>query len=263
MLQFFRRIRRQLLTEKKFTRYILYAIGEILLVVFGILIALQINNWNENKKNNALQLNYINGLISDLDYDIRGFSQGIDEIERHRKSADAMLICYKFNTTLPDSVLIEHMTNLVIISRFNHRNTVLDDMKSAGRLNLISSDSVRQRIISYYQLAGDIIEGSERNNDWILNHIIASPVYTGAFDFNSTVAATKRFPPAMKSIEVSPFDGLPLIDDPLNPNRENIVNLITAKNMLEGLNKVAGLTVREEAKNLKVLLEDYREQIDQ
>jgi hypothetical protein len=47
MIKFFRKIREKLVTEYKFSKYALYAIGEILLVVVGILIALQINNWND------------------------------------------------------------------------------------------------------------------------------------------------------------------------------------------------------------------------
>ena len=50
MLRFLRRVRQRLLAENGFRKYLLYAIGEILLVVIGILIALQINNWNEEKK---------------------------------------------------------------------------------------------------------------------------------------------------------------------------------------------------------------------
>ncbi|MEJ2585524.1 MAG: DUF6090 family protein [Robiginitalea sp.] len=50
MLRFFRQIRQRLLTDSKFNKYLLYAVGEILLVVIGILIALQINNWNEERK---------------------------------------------------------------------------------------------------------------------------------------------------------------------------------------------------------------------
>ena len=50
MIKFFRSIRRALLAENKFSKYLLYAIGEIVLVVIGILIALQINNWNEERK---------------------------------------------------------------------------------------------------------------------------------------------------------------------------------------------------------------------
>jgi hypothetical protein len=50
MIKFFRKIRQNLLSEGKTGKYFKYAIGEIVLVVFGILIALSINNWNENKK---------------------------------------------------------------------------------------------------------------------------------------------------------------------------------------------------------------------
>ena len=51
MIKFFRKIRQRLLTENRLGKYLLYAIGEILLVVIGILIALSINNWNEERKN--------------------------------------------------------------------------------------------------------------------------------------------------------------------------------------------------------------------
>lgn len=50
MIKFFRHIRQPLLSENKFSKYLLYAIGEIVLVVIGIPIALQINNWNEQRK---------------------------------------------------------------------------------------------------------------------------------------------------------------------------------------------------------------------
>jgi len=52
MIKFFRRIRQKLLSENKFSKYLLYAIGEIILVVIGILIALQINTWNQERLNN-------------------------------------------------------------------------------------------------------------------------------------------------------------------------------------------------------------------
>jgi hypothetical protein len=50
MIKFFRKIRQKLLTENKFSKYLIYAIGEILLAVIGILIALRINNWNKELK---------------------------------------------------------------------------------------------------------------------------------------------------------------------------------------------------------------------
>ena len=59
MIKFFRKIRQRLLTENKFSKYLIYAIGEIVLVVIGILIALSINNWNENLKNKKLETSYL------------------------------------------------------------------------------------------------------------------------------------------------------------------------------------------------------------
>ncbi|WP_242157082.1 DUF6090 family protein [Aestuariivivens sediminis] len=69
MIKFFRKIRQKLLTENKFSKYLLYAIGEIILVVIGILIALSINNWNENLKNNRLKEYYLKSLMEDLSRD--------------------------------------------------------------------------------------------------------------------------------------------------------------------------------------------------
>ena len=55
MLRAFRKMRSSLLSENKFTRYFFYALGEIFLVVIGILIALQVNNWNENRKSKSIE----------------------------------------------------------------------------------------------------------------------------------------------------------------------------------------------------------------
>ncbi|WP_299122275.1 hypothetical protein [uncultured Winogradskyella sp.] len=68
MIKFFRRIRKRLLTENKFSKYLLYAIGEIILVVIGILIALQFNNRNEQRKNLELISETLITLEDDLLY---------------------------------------------------------------------------------------------------------------------------------------------------------------------------------------------------
>ncbi len=72
MIKFFRRLRQQLLSESKFTKYLIYAIGEIVLVVIGILIALQINNWNEErvqeKELDGLKKSISSAIASDVKY---------------------------------------------------------------------------------------------------------------------------------------------------------------------------------------------------
>jgi hypothetical protein len=69
MIKFFRTIRQTLLTESKFSKYMLYAIGEIVLVVIGILIALSINNWNNERQNELKGTVYLEGIRNDLVHD--------------------------------------------------------------------------------------------------------------------------------------------------------------------------------------------------
>lgn len=78
MLRFFNRIRQSLLSENKFTKYVLYAIGEIFLVVIGILIALQVNNWNEDRKESRIINNVLSEIKEDLIQDIAELRRMID-----------------------------------------------------------------------------------------------------------------------------------------------------------------------------------------
>ncbi|WP_224530699.1 DUF6090 family protein [Winogradskyella alexanderae] len=70
MIKFFRKIRQRLLTENKFSKYVLYAIGEIVLVVIGILIALQVNNWNDTKKRKTRYEAVLQQIYTVIDQDI-------------------------------------------------------------------------------------------------------------------------------------------------------------------------------------------------
>src|SRR6056300_1437527 len=80
MIKFFRKIRQNLLMENKTGKYLKYAIGEIALVVIGILIALSINNWNEDVKNKRMEISYLIRILNDIDNDIIQF-------ERTKKTA--------------------------------------------------------------------------------------------------------------------------------------------------------------------------------
>ena len=71
MLRFFRKLRQRLFTENKFSKYLLYALGEIALVMIGILLALQVNNWNEERKQRQVEIKYFGNLKNDLLADIQ------------------------------------------------------------------------------------------------------------------------------------------------------------------------------------------------
>lgn len=78
MLQFFRRIRRKLLKEGSFRHYLLYAIGEILLVMVGILLALQVNSWNENRLERIEEVNLLEGIQKDLAQDTLTYQSALE-----------------------------------------------------------------------------------------------------------------------------------------------------------------------------------------
>ena len=67
MIKFFRKIRQKLISKNKFSKYLIYAIGEIILVVIGILIALGINNWNEANKKDTEEREYLTNLLAEFE----------------------------------------------------------------------------------------------------------------------------------------------------------------------------------------------------
>jgi len=98
MIKFFRKIRQNLLSEGKTGKYLKYAIGEIILVVIGILIALQINNWNENKNNNARIKTLFNQVLQDLEQDIKTIDGTLFYLNKKDSIAELILDSnYKIN----------------------------------------------------------------------------------------------------------------------------------------------------------------------
>ena len=85
MIPIFKKIRKKMAEDNRPLKYIRYAIGEIVLVVIGILIALSINNWNENLKNKKLETSYLKRIIKDLDNDLLQFERTIELAQERNK----------------------------------------------------------------------------------------------------------------------------------------------------------------------------------
>ena len=91
MIKFFRKIRYDLMEKNKTGKYLKYAIGEIVLVVIGILIALSINNWNENRKLDLNEKDVIENLIEDLQSDYNNFEENKNGLEKQLKLVDQLI----------------------------------------------------------------------------------------------------------------------------------------------------------------------------
>lgn len=133
MIKIFRKIRQNLLIENKFSKYLLYSIGEIVLVVIGILIALQINNWNEERVANISENKALVALKNEFDQNIERFQFIIKE----RDSAQVVLRTY-FDIIANDTIPIEKKAQADRGSYFGGRwgaqNTVLNGLVNFGAI---------------------------------------------------------------------------------------------------------------------------------
>ncbi len=155
MIKFFRKIRQNLLMENKTGKYLKYAIGEIVLVVIGILIALQINNWNENRKSTAIEQYYLkrlkNSLVEDtvnINLTVTGINQALDLIDSVTKNSPKP----KINKNLSSLTPRLYMSTF----RLDIETSTFDDLKSTGNFNLIKNKALIKTLSTYYKQAQGI-----------------------------------------------------------------------------------------------------------
>ena len=147
MIKFFRHIRRQLLGEGKTGKYFKYALGEILLVMIGILLALQVNNWNEKKNEKKDEKRTLKALLSELDDNknlIQLCLKGINESKQYGDSLK-MHLGPKL-TTLKNEDVNRFIGEVGYVNNCGVRTDILKDLQGSGKLNLITSDSIRIHI---------------------------------------------------------------------------------------------------------------------
>jgi hypothetical protein len=152
MLKFFRRIRRKLLAEKKISNYLIYSIGEILLVVLGILIALQINSWNEDRLEKKLEIKLLQSLKSDLNGSINDMSKVL-EVDSIMviKGEQLIQILEDEASTYQDS-MDQLFGWIEIWDPFDPRMMTYENLKSLG-YSVISNDTLRSNIIYLFDNA--------------------------------------------------------------------------------------------------------------
>ena len=89
MIKFFRHIRQRLLGENRFTKYMLYALGEIILVVIGILLALQINTWNQQRQNIKKEGQFLSEINENLNEDLQAIEKNLAFNQKKYEAMDS------------------------------------------------------------------------------------------------------------------------------------------------------------------------------
>ena len=166
MIKFFRKIRQKLVTENKFSKYLLYAIGEIVLVVIGILIALQLNNLNEIDKVKDTEMLYLNALHDE-------FSNNLIEVERVMKLnakglAYANALLDKMGTSDLDLTekVFDSLMYRTIVAEIQYRPSpgTLIELVNSGKLSIISNRELRLKLASWDGILTSVLFQEEEHS---------------------------------------------------------------------------------------------------
>jgi len=169
MIKFFRKIRQKTLTENKFGKYLTYAIGEIILVVIGILIALQINNWNEFKKSQKKEALLIGQVISDAKADSLFFQTRISTLKKQDSVVNYVLFINQFPKS---DTLSNILVNRAILPyyRFALLSEVMDNYENSKEN--IGSWKIKQLLQEFKKSYHFLNQSYVLLNDELQNEII-------------------------------------------------------------------------------------------
>ncbi len=146
MLKFFRKIRQNLLKENHFSKYLLYAIGEILLVVIGILIAVQINNWNEARKEKIMERQILEAILDNLVEDKENLNHSIQCFEEAQRRIERLIVPSQISK---DSIAFYYF-RAYRFEPYIPIRAAFDRTISSGTFDLIQDKKLTQKIQRLY-----------------------------------------------------------------------------------------------------------------
>jgi hypothetical protein len=205
MLRFFRQIRQSLLTDNKFNKYLLYAVGEILLVVIGILIALQINNWNEERKAREREQQLLISLSEDFKSNLVSLENSIQVIPGLIEEYSLVLEhAGNLNEPLTDSmkadILATGFIRTVLI------DGTLSSMLGSSNLELIRNESLKRMLTSYPARLKDYKESEKDLIDYVLR--VQRPLFRSFVNLSEFLLEDPRFETFKKNGPKSDYEGL-------------------------------------------------------
>jgi len=193
MIKFFRKIRYDLMNQNKTTKYLKYAIGEIILVMIGILLALQVNNWNESRKSRAQELNLAKQLLEDAKADSTFFESRVFFQKRRDSVYDNLLHLY-------NQVSVDSISNIEIIqdpffSRLAYQSNLINNNPDAYEKT--SNDSIKTKLRDYVAKYDYVVHAIELSNR--INEDYGMPLQVKYFNDIQNIVGLSR-PQIMKDL---------------------------------------------------------------
>lgn len=168
MIKFFRRLRQKLINEGNLKRYLIYAVGEILLVVIGILIALQINNLNEQKKDKVKESQILLSLSEDFKSNIVNLKTSIDQYPD---------LIHRLQTTLSyigksEKQLSDGMKDTIRNTGYVFTELVdgtLNSILNSEKLELIQNEKLKRKLTAYPAIVSRFTKQEENLEEYVIN----------------------------------------------------------------------------------------------
>ena len=234
MIKFFRSIRKNMIKENRTSKYLLYAIGEIVLVVIGILIALSINNWNEEQKENNQKLFILNKLGVDIKTDIFTIKEEINvnaiTITNYKYCLDILSNKIKADK----QAFLDKFSNILSIGHFIQNKTTFNNLISTGKIELIKNQNLSDSIVKYYNVDYEAWDTAMR--DYTRNIIAPFLLYFDYIPQPDDSYYTTYYNASFSSFDNSQFEVIPkTLDD--YKKEIFIINMLMQKiRIIEGQN---------------------------
>ena len=254
MIKFFRHFRKSLLTQNKMGKYFKYAFGEIILVVIGILIALQLNTWKENSQKRKTEKEYLTSIVANLEQDIAELKRLIKRDSISFKAYTNILKPFKnSNFNLYTPIFLRTLGDSQFTHNFEGNNIVFEEMKFSGKINFIQSNSLRFSLLQYYNDSESVVKNQKKNNA-IINQL-KNEAFNNNLDLNSLIEAFVF--KGELSAQLSPLD---LSFFKLNKDNKEVKKFANRVSLMKGILRVSHLEnnhLIEHARKLKALILNY------
>ena len=263
MIKFFRNIRQNLLSEGKTGKYLKYAIGEIVLVVIGILIALQVNNWNEFRKMHKQEIIYLENLKGDIISQIQmldvyiGFEQIIidqtKDIIHHYEQNNGF---HNMDTIFPK------LHDLTIRWTFSNANITLMQLLNSNQINILQNRNLKEQLIAFNQEIDLFTKNTNINNTNLIDNFTTTTIIElGAFAlYGTSKGMEEKFKDfyEFETLKVSDQDlkniSTQIINEP--KNKLELINKVAYRNTLSNLQKSGNLALKVKSEHISQMIED-------
>ncbi len=250
MIRFFRQIRLSMLNAGKTTRYFKYAIGEIILVVIGILIAFQVNSWNDARKNQAKKIALLKALQVEFSLNLTQLDSVIFYDAKVMNSTSRLLHLDPMDRMIDNTDSIRALVqNTGWLWTFDAQNGALRSGISSGDIHLIKNDSLINLLFGWPDVVADAKENEDRqielglNSDSVINRFVRSADFYGVI---STEPGLSKF-----SSDYRALLNDPLFEDYIVQRNSHTFDAIIELKIVKNQNEIILTLIQDELNKMK------------